>query len=159
MKEISLGRGYIAIIDDQDFELINQYKWFALVRKGKLSAYAQANSRKPNGKKTVLKMHRLIMGLTDPKILVDHIDQDGLNNRRANLRTATSSENNRNRKVIRTSLTGTKGVKRDGGRFVAHITISGKYVHLGSFGTIVEASDCFKKVYSTLYPEDFHGVP
>src|ERR1035437_1775635 len=121
MKEISLGRGYIAIIDDQDFELINQYKWFALVRKGKLSAYAQANSRKPNGKKTVLKMHRLIMGLTDPKILVDHIDQDGLNNRRANLRTATSSENNRNRKVIRTSLTGTKGVKRDGGRFVAHI--------------------------------------
>lgn len=85
-----------AFVDDEDFEMLNKYKWYTLKshKKGITSAVA-----KPliDGKRTTKYMHRMILGLTDKSVHVDHIDRDPLNNQKNNLRTCTIAENNFNR--------------------------------------------------------------
>jgi len=91
-KIIELTKGYSAIIDDEDFELVSQCSW-QITETHNNVFYAQGSV----GKKCT-KMHRLIMGVTDKNVFVDHIDRNGLNNQRSNLRIATRSENMCNRK-------------------------------------------------------------
>jgi hypothetical protein len=82
-------------------------------------------------------MHRQILGLTDPAVQADHVDLDGLNNRRYNLRPCSKAENMRNRGAQRNNKSGFKGVRwhtRDR-RWVAKITVDGKQKHLGYFDT------------------------
>ena len=91
-KEIPLTQGYVAIVDDEDFEYINQWKWWY-----NNSHYACRNITIGKKKQAVILMHRLI--LDAPKGLqVDHIDGNGLNNQRSNLRLATNQENQMNRR-------------------------------------------------------------
>lgn len=91
MKEIQLTKGKVAIVDHQDFETISKYKWHANKRGDLWYASAYIN-------KKITKMHRLIMDckLFDKQI-VDHIDGNGLNNQRINLRICTHSDNMKNR--------------------------------------------------------------
>ena len=92
MKEIPLTRGYVALVDDADYELVSRFKWYALPTGN--TVYAQRGIHRPDGPgQTRQLMHRLILGLTDPKVCVDHIDRDGLNNQRDNLREATNRQN------------------------------------------------------------------
>ncbi len=83
-----------AIVSPEDFEMVSKYPWSLIVIQLKDSEnyYAQA---KIDGRTT--KMHRLIMGAGPDDSLVDHLDSDGLNNQRCNLRFATHSQNNNNR--------------------------------------------------------------
>lgn len=83
MKKIPLTKGQFALVDDSDFDWLNQYKWYAIKTR---------NGFKAARLKTVL-MHRVILGLRDPKILGEHRDGNGLNNQRSNLRTATKRQN------------------------------------------------------------------
>src|SRR4051794_4203372 len=84
-KTIPLTKGYEAIVDDEDYERVSQYKWCASVRKH--TVYAQVSS-----KGVFFLMHRLIMDA--PKQLqVDHRDGNGLNNTKANLRLASQGQN------------------------------------------------------------------
>jgi hypothetical protein len=83
-------------------------------------------------------MHRLIMGLEDRKLVVDHIDGDTLNNRRSNLRIATRQQNGWNRRgVERHNLRG--AYLNKSGRWEAHIKADGRLLYLGSFDTEQEA--------------------
>lgn len=95
MKEIQLTQGKVALVDDDDYEWLNQWKWCAFHAYG--DNYYAARGIKLLGKTTTIMMHRVILGLTDPSVYVDHIDGDGLNNKRVNIRTATNKENSRNR--------------------------------------------------------------
>jgi hypothetical protein len=96
MKEIKLTQGQVALVDDEDFEKINQFKWFA-AKKGK-TFYATRNIT-VNGKRKSALMHWYIM---DGKS-IDHIDRNGCNNCRNNLRFCTHQENQmNNRKRINT---------------------------------------------------------
>jgi hypothetical protein len=92
MKEIKLSRGKIALVDDEDFDYLNQWKWFA--SKGRNTYYAGRSSKIKNNRW----MHRLIMK-TPENLQVDHIDHNGLNNQKSNLRNCTNTENlfNRNK--------------------------------------------------------------
>jgi hypothetical protein len=81
-------------VDDEDFEYLNQFNWSA--NNHKHTYYAQRNKLE-NCKHYRIYMHREILGLTDYKIKSDHIDHNGLNNCRSNLRTATHAQNNFNR--------------------------------------------------------------
>lgn len=95
MKSISLTKGKFAKVDDEDFEELNKYKWCAGEIKGIWYAY--------RGKREGLivkriSMHRLIMKAEKRWDIVDHINHDGLDNRKINLRIVTNSENLRNRK-------------------------------------------------------------
>ncbi len=112
MKQIPLTKGYFAIVDDEDFALVSAYKWRPSILKNRSAIYAITDVKK-DGIRRQISMHRLILGLTDKKILTDHGDGDGLNNQRLNLRTCTHAENNRNVGLSKNNTSGYKGVVFD----------------------------------------------
>lgn len=139
-KQIPLTQGKFATVDDADFEWLNQWKWNA--HKDRNTFYAE-RSRCISGGKKLIKMHRLIVGATDPNIEVDHADGNGLNNQRSNLRKCTRQENQRNKTVKNAS--GFKGVSLGRKKFQAQIHINNKTVHLGMFATAEEAARAYDK--------------
>lgn len=135
MKNIPLSQGKIAIIDDADLAMIGQYRWFAHSVKRKHVPDVWYAKGHIEGRK-MFYMHRLILGLTDRTIYVDHINRNGLDNRRANLRIATNSQNQGN-------LVSTRGTSRYKGvcwdknirKWRAYIGKGKDRKHLGVFGS------------------------
>jgi len=108
MKEIPLTQGKFAQIDDEDFETISQYRWVAA--KYKRSFYAVTKIKDDHGVWRNHKMHRIVLGIQNPKVFIDHRNGDGLCNIRSNIRICTPSENGKNRRVGNNSTSGLKGV-------------------------------------------------
>lgn len=168
MKKILLTQGFFAIVDDEDYDLVLSKKWHVHNTKtNKHNFYARASpkiKRIGNGRKVTISsgvlMHRLILGLTDANIMVDHINQNGLDNRRHNLRIATRSENKRNgrphgkyskylgvsydispgRKKWRVEIK-TKTKRLYGGRYLTEIEAAKAYddlakIHYGEFANL-----------------------
>jgi hypothetical protein len=108
---VPLSKGKFAIIDDDDFELISKYKWSATEPDHRRSIYARTNIKGDDGKYYTERMHRLVLGLNkgDGKI-VDHINGDGLDNRKSNLRISSHSDNAANVSTHRGNKSGYKGV-------------------------------------------------
>jgi hypothetical protein len=136
---------YVPVLyDAQDGELINLYKWHLWQRKGSSSPmYAITKNN--------LSMHRLI--IQAPRgVQIDHINGDGLDNRRANLRLASSAENGRNRRKTRGSSQ-YKGVcwHKIRNCWVAYICIDGTHTHLGVFQNETEAAKKYNEVALKIY--------
>lgn len=97
MKLIELsgkyGIGKFAQVDDEDYDYLIQWKWNTGRPERGLKYAGRMPWIKGKGRGGRIKMHRVIMGVTDPKILVDHVDRNPLNNQRSNLRIATASQN------------------------------------------------------------------
>lgn len=110
MKEIKLTQGKIALVDDEDFEYLNQFNWHIYKKKNSKTYYAQ-RTETVSGKNKRVVMHRVIMGLdfNDPRI-VDHINHLGWDNRRSNVRICTVSENARNKQKNKDCSSAYKGV-------------------------------------------------
>lgn len=127
MKKIKLTQGKYALIDDEDFDRVNQYKWCA--HKEHNIWYA---IRKYKGKQLLIRMHRFIINAQQNR-QVDHIDGNGLNNCKANLRTCTHNQNQRNRYAIR-GTSKYKGVHwhNVNKKWIAQITKNNKNTYLGS---------------------------
>ena len=142
MKKIPLTQNKLASIDNEDFELISQYKW--CVSKKHSISYAITSAIK-NNIKTTLKMHRLIMKIVDPKIQIDHVDGDGLNNQKLNLRICTSQQNQRNRQKNKVSSSKFKGIWWDKRvkKWQVSIQIGKKRKHLGYFHNEIEAAKAY----------------
>ena len=140
MKEIQLTKGQVALVDDEDYERINKYKWLAKYDKKMNSYYAtRTNYLRENGKlkKENVVMTRFIMNVNDSKIQIDHIvSGDTLNNQKFNLRAATPSQNQQNqRKQRRQKSSKYKGVnwqKRDK-KWVSKINFNKTRINLGYF--------------------------
>lgn len=148
MKEIVLTKGKVALVDDSDFEWLNQWKWYAY--KAGNSFYAKRVEYYFDGnirKRKMIKMHRLILGLKDPKIFVDHRDHDGLNNQRANIRPCNNSENQRNRQSAKGSSSNYLGVYwyKKYSNWNVKIHINGKQKTLGYFKTEIEAAMAYNE--------------
>ena len=112
MKEIIISRGYIALVDDEDFERANQFKWQSNVKTGSKTVYVQRGDYSCGKPKTQF-LHHFIMGITDAKkngITVDHINHNALDNRKSNLRICTYKENWRNRSKNKNGTSKFKGV-------------------------------------------------
>lgn len=92
MKEIPLTNGKIALVDDDDYEWLSQWKWYS--RKHRNSFYAQ-RSIWENGKIRTLQMHIAIMGKREG-LQIDHMNGNGLDNQRHNLRHLTNRQNAQN---------------------------------------------------------------
>jgi hypothetical protein len=148
---IPLNAGYCAIIDAADLELVSRFVWSAYVRLRRdgtvLTVYAMHKcTPDAEGKRRTIKIHRLIMGVTDPKIEIDHEDGDGLNNRRRNLRVANRVQNMQNaRKTQLPKSSRFKGVSWDRqlNKWDAHIRINGKQQTLGKFADEIEAAKAY----------------
>jgi hypothetical protein len=132
VKTIPLTKGYSALVSDEDYERVAAHKWQSLV--GKNTVYAVRTVTVGFKKRRQLWLHRLILGVTDPKIDVDHEDRNGLNCQRYNLRPATRSQNmcNQRKRRGRSQYKGVTWYKA-GGKWVAQIGLNGKRSHLGYF--------------------------
>lgn len=129
-RQILLTQGKSALISDEDYERISQHGWWAAKNSG--TWYAIRHDRDADGKRLTVIMHRVILGAPD-EVEVDHIDGDGLNNVRQNLRLCTTEQNQYNRGPSRTNTSGFKGVcwHKGNKRWMATIRHKGKRIFLG----------------------------
>jgi hypothetical protein len=144
MKEIELTQGKVALVDNGDFDELSKFKWYAH-EEGK-TFYACRIIWINKGKHTVLKMHRQIM---QPlyEMDIDHIDGDGLNNQRENLRSCTHSQNLMNRLANRNNTSGFKGVvwHKRAGKWRAQIMVDYKRKYFGLYRTAIEAARAYNE--------------
>ena len=144
---IPLTRGQFTVVDAEDYLWLSQYQWFAEGTAGHFYAV-----RKENGRS--IKMHRQIMNAPD-HLVVDHIDHDGLNNRRENLRICTFAENCRNLRASRHKSSKYKGVhwhKRNH-KWAVQVTCDHKRNHLGYFGDEIDAAKAYDRAALELFGE------
>jgi AP2 domain len=138
MKTICLTQGFVALVDDADYDRVSAHKWSAT--KVKNTVYGIRKIRTDRGRTTSQLLHRFITGVTDPSIDVDHEDHNGLNNQRYNLRKTVRGEHDGNRRKTHGSSQ-YKGVSwsKGKGKWRACIRIE-KTVHLGYFTDEKEAA-------------------
>jgi hypothetical protein len=156
VKEISLNDGSVALIDDEDFELMSMWKWQMT------NGYA-ARTSGSSGNKKAFRMHRVVMCL-DPsdKRTVDHIDGNRLNNQKVNLRFCTRFQNNMNSIASSRSSSGLKGIYlcKKSNKWRAQIGHDKKRIFLGLFLTKEEAHEAYCKKARELFGDFFHdGSP
>jgi HNH endonuclease len=132
---VPLTLGQVAIIDADDFEKIKNYNWHA-VKTGHVF-YAKRATRK-KGEQRIVPMHAVIAG-TPAGLCTDHIDGNGLNNRRSNLRICTHAQNQQNR-ITKSGENPYKGVQKNKHLWQARIWLDGGNRHLGLFTTPEEAA-------------------
>ena len=129
------SRGKYALVDDDDLEVVLRIKWSAVHVSDLWYAQHSRGGRRPDG--DPLMMHRLILGVSQGE-KIDHIDGNGLNNQRTNLRIATTSQNGMNSSGKIHARSGRfKGVmwEKDRGLYSARIKVNGVYLNLGRFRT------------------------
>lgn len=153
MKQIPLTQGKYALVDDEDYEYLNQWKWQAYTSKTRQTYYATRTDR-TNIKRTVF-MHKEILN-SDKE--VDHIDGNGLNNQKSNLREAEHFQNVFNQRRRITNTSGFKGVikrtKWYGNKpWRARISVKGKRIDLGCYTTAEEAALVYDQKAKELYGE------
>lgn len=135
MKEITLTRGFVAMVDDEDYTALSAHKWFAKSDHNH-TVYAARNC---HGR--TFRMHRIILNAPSG-VLVDHINGNGLDNRRENLRLATPQENSRNRRLRSDSISRFKGVAMVRGAWRMCIKVEGKVVYR-EFDTETDAAKAY----------------
>ncbi len=144
LKTLELTQGQVAVIDDTDFDNLKAFNWFAV--KDRDRWYAATSIVRDDGKRQLLRMHRFVAD-APAEMQVDHINGNGLDNRRSNLRVCTHQENQWNRQAApRNSTTGLQGVNynKANKNFRAAIKHNKKSIHLGVFSTKEAAFEAYK---------------
>lgn len=147
MKEIKLTKGKIAVVDDEDFESLNKFKWLSYNRYAARATYVTGD-----GKQTWIFMHRFLKNC--PKNLqVDHINRNTFDNRKCNLRIATHQQNSFNHPGY-----GNRGITKITNRplkkpYCVRLMINGKGLYFGYYKTIKEAKKVWKSKAKEYYGE------
>lgn len=146
MKTIKLKSQDLVIIDDEDYEKVSQFKWFA--DKRLRTIYAKRNTP------FRIYLHRFLLNPTKTQE-IDHINGNGLDNRKSNLRVSTHSQNKRNSKKYISNKAGYKGVykPKKKNHYRAQISIDGKTRQIGCFKTPEEAASAYNKYVLKIEPK------
>lgn len=149
MKEIELTQGKVALVDDKDYEYLSQWKWRAMKKQN--TWYAVRTTYNPT---RVILMHREIMNAPNDK-QVDHINRNGCDNRRKNLRLCTNQQNGANRGAQKNNTSGYKGVywHKTKSKWNAKIKVSGKKIHLGYYQSVKDAAKAYDKAADEFFGE------
>ena len=132
MKKIALTQGKTALVDNEDYEWLSQWKWHA--HKDGNTFYVHRAGGRVNGSMTTIRMHAVILGKPPKDMITDHVDGNGLNNQRNNLRFVTTRGNAQNRsRVVKTSQYIGVFWRKDCKKWASKIYINGKNKHLGTF--------------------------
>lgn len=154
MKTIALTQGYVAKVDDADYESVSAFNW--CVAKSKRKVYAKRGIARPGGGRTVQYLHRFLM----PDVgEVDHVDGDGLNNCRGNLRGITHKQNVWGFQQKRLGAASKyRGVGWDARleKWRAQITADGKQHHLGMFSDEKRAARAYDAAARTSFGRFAH---
>jgi len=161
MKKIKLTQGKETLVDDDDYEMLNEHKWHAAKAGNKYYA-VRSLSTQSDGTRKRLKMHRAIIKPTD-ELEIDHRNGNTLDNRKENLRECTHQQNQANRRLGKDNTSGYKGVsykKRNKDMINEHskpwevrIRYNGKRLYLGAYKTKEEAALAYNKKAIELYGE------
>ena len=142
MKNIQLTKGFVAIVDDEDYEFLSQWKW----------CYHANGYAIRNYKGRSIQMHRVV-NHTPAGFQTDHINMDKLDNRKCNLRSVTRGENNQNRPAARNSTSKYKGVhfsNRDGVWIGQFKPVGEKCIRLGTFNSELAAAMAYDAMAKSL---------
>lgn len=143
MKKILLTQGKFALVDDADYEWLNQWRWYAL--KDGTTLYVRRHFLIGNKQRTVM-MHRQILGLNyKDGCHTDHRDGDGLNNQRVNIRVCTNHQNRFNQKIRKNTSSRFKGVHWDKSAksWRCQIQHNRKRIYLGLFANEIKAAKAY----------------
>ena len=142
MKEIPLTQGKVALVSDEDYEYLSQFKWHAASCRGRFEARRKVMD---GDKLRSIRMHNIILGAKS----VDYVDGNALNNQRDNLRPCSRAQNGQNRKIQKHSSR-FKGVSfwKLPGKYAASIRVFGKRIHLGYFDNEVDAAKKYDEAAS-----------
>jgi len=141
VKTIPLTKGYLALVDDEDYERVTLFKWCAHVKPGKNFHRVYAvRSIRVDGKKTFIYMHRFVLRHDGP---VDHKDNNGINNQKHNIRPTTVGQNATNRRQV--SSRRFRGVRfiESGQTYRAEIKVDGVSHQIGNFKTEEDAATAY----------------
>lgn len=148
MKRIPLTRGQFAIVDDEDYERLNKYKWYAQWNRTTNSYTARRRRRKgEKGTSVHILMHRQILYVLKGDE-IDHYNHNTLDNRKLNLRIVTHQQNQWNRKNSK-GYSWSKFAKK----YIARICLNNKLIHLGYFHTAETAHTAYLKA-----KEKYHKI-
>lgn len=142
-KEIPLTQGKVALVDEADYDQLSRFKWCASKEHGPWYAVRRIYSR--SGKKIMQRMHRQILGLQPgDKRQCDHVNHNGLDNQRHNLRICTCSQNHQNR-ISKHGTSRFKGVSwdKERQRWSVQIKVREKSLHPGRFKSEIEAAKAY----------------
>lgn len=131
---------YRAIVNDKDYELVSRYRWFYEKSRNNqhtFNHYAMTELRENGKKLRKLRMHSLILDHFGKGSVIDHVNGNGLDNRRSNLRICTTRENALNTR--RNRHLNKHGVNKFHDRYQSKISMKNKQIHLGTFLTEAEA--------------------
>lgn len=145
MKTIKIKNAKF-IIDDEDFELVNQYMW-RLHPQGYIHGYLKGIMPRKD-----IRLHRLV---TNAKkgYEIDHINLDKLDNRKQNLRECTRQQNMANQPPFCTNTSGYKGVSRQHGKWQSSIRIQGRLLYLGRYVSKEEAAHAYNQAAEQVFGE------
>jgi hypothetical protein len=141
--KIPLTQGKFAKVDPDDYTWLAQFRWHS--KTNEYAAYAVRTITRDRRQKRIY-MHRLIMN-TPPHLVCDHVNHDGLDNRRHNLRNCTLTQNNANTRPAKNASSKYKGVSYNKRRkkFAAFIKKAGSQIHLGYFHDEIEAARAYDR--------------
>lgn len=142
MKGIKLNLGKVAFVDDEDYGEVAPFHWFAQIIKGYW--YVKRNARDEHNRKISIYLHRQIMRAVRGQV-VDHIDGNGLNCQRSNMRLCTQMHNTHNIRGHRDAASQFKGIyfRKHTNAWTATIMTNGKKHSLGSYDNEVDAAKAY----------------
>ena len=152
MKKIKLPNNKLTLVDDSDYEFLNQWRWHDY--DGYVARTLYLGGGRKNARYKMVKMHRVIMANPEG-YQIDHINGDKYDNRRCNLRLATNSQNQMNKKVPKNCSSGVTGVrwKKQADKWSALLIENGKRHHLGYFDTKEDAVSVRKQAEKHYFGE------